>query len=136
MPNKFTAYILTTKLSDHFPFIVNLSLNKATSKPKEITSRNFSFNNLENFKRAIAAENWEDIYSCTDAQESFNIFSTKFFELFDLFFPLNTVKFNKNIHYKEKWFTPGLAVSRGEIRVGHPFFSKERFDLCVLFRSL
>ena len=114
MRSKFTSYILTTKLSDHFPFIVNLSLSKAVLKPKTISTRNYSFNNVENFKKALAAVAWDDLYLCTDAQESYNIFSNKFFELFDLFFPLSTVKFNKNIHYKEKWFTSGMTVSRGE----------------------
>ena len=45
---------------------------------------------------------------------NFHIFSSKFYELFNLFLPLYTVKFNKNIHYKEKWFSQGLAVSRRE----------------------
>ena len=114
MRSKFTSYILTTNLSDHFPVIVNLSLSKAASNPKTITSRNFSFNNVENFRRALAAVTWNDLYQSTDAQESYNIFSNKFLELFDLFFPLSTVKFNKNIHYKEKWFTSGMSVSRRE----------------------
>ena len=37
MRSKFTSYILTTKLSDHFPVIVNLSLSKAAPNPKTIT---------------------------------------------------------------------------------------------------
>ena len=114
LSSKFTSYILTTKISDHFPVVVNLTLKKASSKPKSITSRNYSLNNVENFKRALGAETWENLYTCTDTQESYNIFSSKFYELFDLFFPLYTVKFNKNIHYKEKWFSQGLAVSRRE----------------------
>ena len=114
MSSKFTSYILTTKISDHFPVVVNLTLKKASSKPKSITSRNYSLNNVENFKRALGAETWENLYTCTDTQESYNIFSSKYYELFDLFFPLYKVKFNKNIHYKEKWFSQGLAVSRRE----------------------
>ena len=98
----------------NFPVIVNLSLKKALNKPKSITSRNYSLNNIENFKRALGAESWENLYVCADTQESYNIFSSKFHELFNLFFPLNTVKFNKNFHYKEKWFSQGLAVSRRE----------------------
>ena len=84
------------------------------TKPKSITSRNYSLNNIENFKRALGAESWENLYVCADTQESYNIFSSKFHELFNLFFPLNTVKFNKKFHYKEKWFSQGLAVSRRE----------------------
>ena len=114
LSNKFTTFILTTKISDHFPVIVNLSLKKALTKPKSITSRNYSLNNIENFKRALGAESWENLYVCADTQESYNIFSSEFHELFNLFFPLNTVKFNKNFHYKEKWFSQGLAVSRRE----------------------
>ena len=114
MSSKFTSYILTTKISDHFPVVVNLTLKKASSKPKSITSRNYSLNNVENFKRALGAETWDNLYTCNDTQESYNIFSSKFHELFDLLFPLYTVKFNKNIHYKEKWFSRGLVVSRME----------------------
>ena len=31
---------------------------------------------------------------------------------------------------------PGYVSSKYICRVGHPFFSKERSDLCILFRSL
>ena len=36
----------------------------------------------------------------------------KFNELFDLYFPEKTVKFNKNIHSLEPYITSGILVSR------------------------
>ena len=56
LSSKFTSYILMTKTSDHFPVVVNLTLKKASNKTKSITSRNYSLNNVENFKRALGAE--------------------------------------------------------------------------------
>ena len=33
-------------------------------------------------------------------------------QLFELYFPLEKVKFNKNVHKVEKWMTQGLLLSR------------------------
>ena len=35
-----------------------------------------------------------------------------FISLYELYFPEKQVKFNKNVHYKEKWMTKGLLKSR------------------------
>ncbi len=44
--------------------------------------------------------------------ESLDIFLEHFNSGFDLCFPLRTVQFNKNLHPKNKFMTPGLIKSR------------------------
>ena len=46
------------------------------------------------------------LYSCTDVNIAFNIFTSKIQELFNLCFPL--VKISKKTFKDKKWMTPGL----------------------------
>ena len=47
-----------------------------------------------------------------DVQKCYDRFEEMFISLYELYFPEKQVKFNKNVHYKEKWMTKGLLKSR------------------------
>jgi hypothetical protein len=71
---------------------------KKTTKPKVEKSRNFSQNNVENFKRNLQNFTWLDVLQSNDVNESYENFWNKFKMLYDLNFPLKVTKFNKNLH--------------------------------------
>ena len=48
--NNHTSFIITTKISDHFPILYTLNKNRAQSTHKTFVHRNFSINNIENLK--------------------------------------------------------------------------------------
>ena len=114
LSNVYNSAILTTKISDHFPILINADFCKSPSKQKTVSFRDFSTKNINNFRRALSSETWDNIYEMNDVQVSYNLFSDKFFSLYELFFPLKTCKFNVNLHKLEKWYTNGLIISRSE----------------------
>jgi len=110
--DNFSSFILTSKISDHFPLIYFLQCNKKTDIPKTFTSRNFSQDNLQKFGDTLSAINWTFVNDEPDAQLAFNSFSDLFHNLYSLHFPKKTVKFNKKFHNIQPWMSPGLLVSR------------------------
>jgi hypothetical protein len=110
--NIYDTVILTSQLSDHFPIV---HFKKGPSKiisPKFTEFRNFSQNNLDSFRIMLHGTAWDHVLECDDAQISFNRFHDTFFNLYELFFPIKRVKFNRNNHKLEQWITNGLLISR------------------------
>ena len=105
LTDNYFSSILTTNISDHFPFITRVKIDKIAKVQKNIMCRDFSNNYVDNFKTALSAENWDTLYGLTDSQEAYNFFAERFFSLYELFFPLKNIKFNKNFHSIEKWFS-------------------------------
>jgi hypothetical protein len=57
-----------------------------------------------------------------NAQTAYNFFSYSLLNLFNLFFPVKKLKFNRNVHNIEKWMVPGRLVSRkNKILLGKNF---------------
>jgi hypothetical protein len=117
-----STYIIVSHISDHFPIIVKLSDVKTASAPKFIEYRDFSHANSINFTTALCALDWNDVLVSDNAQTAYNLFSDSFLNLFNLFFPIKKLKFNRNVHNIEKCMTPGLLVSRkNKIMLGKNF---------------
>ena len=68
--------------------------------------------NKSNFKDSLNNCGWGDVLSEKSPQVGFDLFFNKFNSLHELHFPLNEVKFNKNIHKIEPFMTRGLLISR------------------------
>ena len=56
--------------------------------------------------------NWRDVLNCNDVNVSYNLFWQDFKSLYDIHFPLKSVRFNKNLHGINKFMTRGLLISR------------------------
>ncbi len=100
-------------ISDHFMNFITIpqpAKTKAAPAPKE--ARFFSLNNMTNFKNAIGQLSWNDVLSIQNVDESFDAFWTSFSTMYDLNFPLIKFKFNRNLHSKRDYMTPGLLISR------------------------
>jgi hypothetical protein len=107
-----SSYIIISHISDHFPVIVKVKNVASNNTPKYVEFRDFSVTNTLNFKLALNGQDWNHVLNSNDTQEAYNLFSDTFFNLYNLFFPLKRVKFNKNYHCIEKWMSTGLLISR------------------------
>jgi len=106
--------IITTKISDHFPILYVLKCKRMPCEKKIIQSRDFSKRNIETFKNNLQNINWNVLKDFQDVDDSYNYFLENFNDLYNLFFPIKTIKPNKNIHPTEPWFSNGLLKSRSE----------------------
>lgn len=104
--------IISCYISDHFPVFSFLDSKKPKQSPKELKIRDFNPNIITNFKSALSNLSFNDVYSENCAQTSYDNFHNIFFDLFNLYFPIKTVKFDKNYHRIEPWVTPGILASR------------------------
>ncbi len=104
--------IITNRISDHFPILFRINKNERIKDPKMVQFRDFSSTNINNFKQYLGAFDWNIVYNIDDTQNACNKFFEQINNAVELFFPLKTQRFNKNIHRRDPWFTKGLLVSR------------------------
>ena len=109
---EFTTGVIPSDISEHFFTFLSLDNSKTQVVHKEISSRQFTSNNLNDFKLALRSIGWESVTNTMDSNLAFNEFWNTFSSLFDIYFPLKTVKFNKNFHKIQKFLTSGLLKSR------------------------
>ena len=110
----FDCGIITTQISDHFATFSIIDFFKEMDKqPKFIKTRDFSKENINSFKSSLHLNlPHEALLREEDAQICYDKFEEIFINLYDFHFPEKISKFNKNIHFKEKWMTRGLMKSR------------------------
>jgi Reverse transcriptase (RNA-dependent DNA polymerase)/Endonuclease/Exonuclease/phosphatase family len=113
-PSSADSVILLTKISDHFPVIHFKRTCKTTIQPKKIEFRDFSQDNLMQFGDSLRSINWDFVSNSYNTQEAYNYFSDTFLNLYNIFFPVKVVKFNRNKHCIEPWMSRGLLTSRKE----------------------
>ena len=105
--------IILNDLSDHLVTFTCLNIKKKiNSTPKFKEYRVFSDASIDRFKNDLSNINWIKVIDKNDANEAFNNFMDTWSFLFDLYFPLKYVKFNKNYHKKNDFMTTGLLISR------------------------
>jgi len=109
-----TAGTLISDISDHFfTFIVPPARYKNSPQShKFVQSRNYSLQNLNNFKFDLSIADWNNVLSQNDANLAYNGFWKTYEDCHNANFPLIRKRFNKNIHKKQPFMTQGLLVSR------------------------
>jgi hypothetical protein len=109
-----TKFISGTIVSDRFlTFIIPPNRSKTTSTVhKSVTSRNYSLQNLNNFKRELAGSDWATVLTCQNVDAAYEIFWNNYSDCHNRNFPLTRKRFNKNIHKRHHFMTAGLLVSR------------------------
>jgi len=139
MPSYLT-YIVTAKISDHFPIFFSRDSRRTQFSPPSVKSRNFSTENIKKFKNSISSLHWGEVLACSDAQIAYSAFLNQLTDLYNIHFPITTKKFNKNVHAFEKWMTRGLLVSRlNKIKLGNLSLSSpsiENTSKYKLYRNL
>ena len=103
-------------MSDHLPIIliIRLKLLKA-KRPNCFKKRIFSDKSINNFKCALKDTNWTSIISLANNNPNTNIaynaFLDKYVELYEIHFPLLTIKRSDKKFPRKQWITPGLIKS-------------------------
>jgi hypothetical protein len=69
-------------------------------------------NNINTFRTQLSNMTWHSVYNSTEANASLDLFWDDFKTIFDLNFPIKTVRLNKNTHKVNCFMTKGLLISR------------------------
>ena len=88
------------------------SLSKVKFKPKIVKSRAMNTVNINQFREALGALNWQNVLNSNQVDDCYDLFWDDFKSLFDLYLPITTKKLNKNLHKISDFMTGGLLVSR------------------------
>ena len=104
--------ILINDISDHFITFTEIHNQPKSSTPCPTKCRAFTQKNIENFRNCLRGLSWHNVTNNHEVDGSFNEFWNDLSMLYDLNFPLQKFKFNKNIHLKYGFMTQGLLVSR------------------------
>ena len=110
--DKSESILVISKISDHFPVLHYIAVQKPIIPNKTFTCREMSNQNVIRFTEELSNTNWVDITSINDPQLSFDLFLKQFCSLYDRHIPLSTKKFDKNFHKIEPWITSGILTSR------------------------
>jgi hypothetical protein len=100
------------EISDHFITFLQLNLSKSKSKANKVTKRLFSAENLHKFKTDLHNLAWQELLNCNDVDTCYDLFWSDFKTLYDLRFPVKTIRFNRNYHKINNFMTTGLLISR------------------------
>ena len=78
-------------------------------KWKVITSRQYSEEKVEEFKRLISEESWQAVYQAVEVNLALQIFMENFRNYFNIVFPYKSQKITST--QNNKWITKGLRNS-------------------------
>ncbi len=112
MTRNITTGTFISDLSNHFINFI------ATNPPSNIghhpskTYREINQANIDRFRTQLRNLSWNNVYSTLDVNEGVEKFWDDFKTLFDLNFPIKTVRINKNHHKVNNFMTNGLLISR------------------------
>jgi len=113
LENSITALVILTDVSDHLMTFMEIPNPTPTStKPQPTLKNSYSHQSLSNFKNALSNLTWRDVLLSRDVNLCYDTFWNTFSPLLDIYFPKMQVKFNKNIHKKNKFMTKVLLISR------------------------
>ena len=107
-----TTGTVISDISDHFFTFIQEPKKTFINREKTFTFRQFTEQNLTNFKMALGGVDWNIVTSSNDADTACNEFWRIYNELYNLIFPEKTIRFNKNVHKKQPFMTAGLLKSR------------------------
>ena len=82
--------------SDHLAQIVEINIGKKKNRrTKTVVRRQFTHNNIEEFKHLLSKEVWKDVYNCLDVNSSLEAFLGTFLHCLNIAFPYKTVNLRK-----------------------------------------
>ncbi|KAG5867173.1 hypothetical protein JTB14_029928 [Gonioctena quinquepunctata] len=116
--NEVVTSIDDTPISDHKSITVKVNseieLHTYTSdNTLKMQKRNFNSTNKELFANTLKVENWSEVYDLHDCSDKFNQFFMKFWEIFDVCFPLSNRIGKTN---KKSWVSSVIKTSSENLR--------------------
>ena len=107
-----SPYILVEDISDHLPVLVKFrNQNKSLKGLKTVKHRKLDALAYDKIKKDISGENWPEIMSHLDANDSFNLFHEKLMSSIDKHAPERTLKIGKKSMIRDPWMTTGILRS-------------------------
>lgn len=105
--------IVVGDISDHFATLTCLSSNKfkPVGHNENFNVRKFSENNILTFKTLLNDYSFNEVLQCTSTDEAYKVFMHDYKSLFDMAFPVQTVKQKTKFVIRNPWMTPGLLTS-------------------------
>lgn len=106
------SVILINDASDHLPvlaFILNETIPSQCCEKTVV--RDFSENNIINFRTHLTHLNWSSLLVDTDPNESYKSLSIEFLKIYDQNFPTKIIKTKKYNNYLAPWMTKALLIS-------------------------
>ena len=119
VPNKenvvFSSSVIVSKISDHFPCVVNMSILKETKKsPKYIYVRQMKESIIQDFRNDLMNSNIISKLNpnlMSDVNIEYNKFEKIILNAYNKHFPMRKVKVNKHRHKLSEWITTGIIKS-------------------------
>ena len=114
-PSAIGSFILTDKISDHMAGICSFNIqNPKFEIPKYIEKRELTDLNIQRFatdfgRQNVALEIGPELEK--KANDTYEIFYTKFSQTRDKIMPKIKKKFNRKKHNIQSWITPGILTS-------------------------
>ena len=120
--------------------LLTFPAHKIKNQQQFVKMRDFSAENLLQFRNALNSINWAFVTSLTDPNESFNEFLSTFSDLFNIYFPDRLKKKNRNTTPINDFMTKGLLISRNTKNLLHKNYlanrTAENFNNYKKYRSL
>ena len=124
-----TTGIIKTDISDHFPIFLISKTQGINIYPQKssILKRHINKNSINDFNNLLHEENWNDIFSINNANDSYDLFLKYFLKHYEIAFPKIEIKI-KTKNLLSPWITKGLLKSSTrKHRLYDKFLKKKSF---------
>ena len=100
---KITTAIMVDCVADHLPLVLRAQVNCKISQDNQVINRrrNYSNQNIINFMEELQSMEISTILSCTEADDAYTIFISKYTEVFNNCFPFRNQ--TKNTKLKKQF---------------------------------
>jgi hypothetical protein len=100
-------------VSNHFfTFVIPFFEPTSKQQHKTVLSRDFSQQNMLGFRNELGMADWTNVTGKTSVGEAYDEFWNTYNGLYNRFFQIKRIRFNKNKHKIHNFMTNGLLVSR------------------------
>ena len=107
-----TPYILVDDISNHLPIVVKFrNQSKSMKGQKTVKHRKLDALAFDKINQDISGENWPELLSKLNANDSFNLFHEKLMTSIDNHAPEKTLKLGKRSLIRDPWITTGILRS-------------------------
>ena len=105
-------FIVVDDISDHMPIIVKFrNQNKSMKGQKTVKHRKLDSLTFDKINQDISGENWPELLSALDANDSFYLFHEKLINSIDNHAPEKTLKIGRKALIRDPWITTGILRS-------------------------
>ena len=104
--------IIKHSLSDHFPIMMSIDIPKREERNEkvEVQMRDINEVNKQSFFKDLEKTNWVKLAEESDTNKKYDFFLKTYSDLFDIHFPLKTVKIKKK-NLMTPWITKAMRKS-------------------------